>query len=384
MLHISCPKCRSVLSLDPGFRGMMCRCSVCGSILNVPQDPGRSVVKIVQSGSTGDGSSMSGSSASGSRRPESPMSDIWNGGTPRPMPMLNTGSDSVSTPSDTLVRMNSGKPSSGNSKQMVIISAALGAPTLVAILGILLLVMMKSGDDNRNAQASVMPSASLAPTAPPTPAPAPVYTPTPTPAPVYTPVPVVTTPALSVSPDNPWGLTSSNVMGLGITGQTVVVFDAVEQSAPWFDAMNRLVRDGLAKPSPAQAAVVYISDGKAQDTGMVMTGTTLSGRLTGLQRSIRPVGRSGFWNGIDAAMALQPTQVILVTGRTSWSSSIPTFESKLKLRGQTVPLHVVGMVGANADLEGLTRRTGGRYIPSSTAQLSGWLNEADRAGLTRP
>ena len=38
MLSITCPECGQHLEIDDGFRGGVCRCSECGTMITVPQD----------------------------------------------------------------------------------------------------------------------------------------------------------------------------------------------------------------------------------------------------------------------------------------------------------------------------------------------------------
>lgn len=39
MINLTCPSCRSELSIDEGFRGGVCRCFNCGTMMTVPEDP---------------------------------------------------------------------------------------------------------------------------------------------------------------------------------------------------------------------------------------------------------------------------------------------------------------------------------------------------------
>jgi hypothetical protein len=39
MIYLSCPQCTSELEIDDGFRGGVCRCFSCGTLMTVPDDP---------------------------------------------------------------------------------------------------------------------------------------------------------------------------------------------------------------------------------------------------------------------------------------------------------------------------------------------------------
>jgi hypothetical protein len=58
MLHITCPQCDSELEVDDGFRGGVCRCSQCGSLLTVPDEKGPQIVESLGRPDAPEGASV--------------------------------------------------------------------------------------------------------------------------------------------------------------------------------------------------------------------------------------------------------------------------------------------------------------------------------------
>jgi hypothetical protein len=185
MLHIRCPKCKSMLTLDPGFRGMPCRCSVCSATLSVPKDAGSSEAKLLSpppsaAGGSRAGGTRAGKSMSGSHRAESPLSDVWNGGVPRPTPVLDAAQQV--DPTHGLVTLGGGG-SPRQQRQTLLIAAAVVGPTVIALVCLLVLLLRPAAaPPTAMAQApglSPMPAAVPAVTVAPTPSPTPPTAPAP-------------------------------------------------------------------------------------------------------------------------------------------------------------------------------------------------------------
>ncbi len=64
---VQCHQCSKILHLDEGFRGGVCRCGGCGTLLRVPKDAG--------TGKAGSRPDQPGTSPSAPERPESPLHD---------------------------------------------------------------------------------------------------------------------------------------------------------------------------------------------------------------------------------------------------------------------------------------------------------------------
>jgi len=100
-VSVQCTTCKITLELDDGFRGGVCRCSNCGSLLQVPRSADEGVAKSRPAGPAG----MMGpgrSDDSGARSADSGMSDPLSDGMggsgssssglrhPRPVPTART------------------------------------------------------------------------------------------------------------------------------------------------------------------------------------------------------------------------------------------------------------------------------------------------------
>jgi hypothetical protein len=47
MIELACPSCRNLLEVDEGFRGGVCRCFNCGTLLTVPEEEQRTEAEVL-------------------------------------------------------------------------------------------------------------------------------------------------------------------------------------------------------------------------------------------------------------------------------------------------------------------------------------------------
>ena len=65
---VQCFHCNAILELDEGFRGGVCRCSTCGSLLQVPKSEEKKVGRKVRPATPGLAGPRKGAAASGGGR----------------------------------------------------------------------------------------------------------------------------------------------------------------------------------------------------------------------------------------------------------------------------------------------------------------------------
>ena len=315
-----------------------------------------------QSSSSGTGRSPGGSSVTGTRAPASA-----GGGNPARAArgMTLDGSTSALRP-----------PAHPAIKWLAIG----GWGTFVAewLMMMLVLTNLVGSDGHRDTEAA--PPAPRATVTPPVTPPATTTRSATPPRTAVTPPPAAVTPSANVTPfTDP----RANVMGLNVDpGHTVVLLDAIERSAPWFDDAKAALVAGLSKPGPGGAtfsfAVVNDNNGRALIPRPLAYGPAAAGPLRDNLTPLQIKGTKGFWNGFDAANALKPDQIVFITARaTSWPAVIPSFESRLRVDGKRVRLNVIQVGPAVPELKAfVTGANGGRYEQFAPAQLDTWRKAA--------
>lgn len=195
------------------------------------------------------------------------------------------------------------------------------------------------------------------------------------------PRPPTATDANAGNATNPWSLTSPNAMGVPVRGHTAIIVDAVEQSEPFLAPVLDALVNGLAHDQPnTTASVFYINDNQIKSFGgnPAAVGSETSNNLAAFQESIEPAGRTGFWKGFDAGANSDASQIVIITGRKSWDSSIRYLKQKLKPDGDDkAPL--VTFVHIDADVPSLgdaLHESSNDYVTIPLDQLNAWQSAA--------
>ncbi len=98
-IELECPSCRSLLELDAGFAGGVCRCSTCGTMMTVPNDPQRESPERLRRPDrpeSAKASATAGSTPSRPDQPQQPPADAPVDAPPSPSP---AGADRPELPS---------------------------------------------------------------------------------------------------------------------------------------------------------------------------------------------------------------------------------------------------------------------------------------------
>lgn len=193
------------------------------------------------------------------------------------------------------------------------------------------------------------------------------------------PAPPAATTVKAVDAENPWSLKTPNVLGVPVRGHTAIVVDAIEKSEPFLAPVLDALDTGLGHAGGnATASVFYINSDKIKsfDDNPAAVGPATSAKLSAFQKSIKPDGRRGFWKGFDAAASSGASQIVIITGRKSWDSSIPFLTQKLN-SADNAPLVTFVHIDADvASLRNTLRDTANGYRPIPLDQLNAWHNAA--------
>jgi hypothetical protein len=425
-LQVNCRICGKAMILDRGFAGGVCRCSDCGTLMKVPER----LFENAQGSSMGDSGPVRDRPAAPAASTPTTGAGIPSPRRPQPTPQPGRSSSSVSLADlsgadaggssewvGDLLELAEAKPTQPLStpvqpvqtdavpvRWFALVAIAAGVLAVVCLILVVLTLVSASGGQAPPPRSRIVdtlpppakpastpsPAASSAPNPSPAAAPAAVHssnaTPTPSAAPAAS-ATVVNPPTPSSSAQsNPFTMPQANVLGLTLKpGHTVVLIDAIDLSIPWLEAANAAVAAGLSRPqADATVSVLFIHHGQVQTLPRQpqAPGPQMRTAVLTVSQGLTPKGGTGFWKGIDTALAVQPklAELIFITSRSNWTSVHEATFLRLQAAGGGKPvcLSAVHLDAQSADLENLVARATGRYVKLTTGQLQQWRAAAPK------
>lgn len=379
MLELECPGCKELLELDVGFAGGVCRCSTCGTLMTVPADPAReSAERLVRPDRPGGKT----------RRPSRPSAP--GGSTARP------AAPDAASPSRPQTPVRPARPdapaaaSETSAKATATSSAAPPAPTdddaniyttesgrIVRVDPAHAIPMARKRKVARYATYGVFVAAVGCIVAaclfavfvlvrnPPTPP---------------------TGPGVIESftydrAANPFLLDKANVLGLPLRERTAILIDASASSTPWLNAVKQAIVAGLAgKQSGSQIYLAYAagSEPRTLSDGFSAVNRVNPARLTGLHAQVTGEADADWSAAIQQAMVLEPSHVILISGRSLDDAQAQAIQAALA--GQEgLFVDTIAMDRDIVALDDLAVGHGGRYVRLTGEQIRQWRAQAATA-----
>ncbi len=358
LLELECPGCTEKLELDPGFAGGVCRCSMCGTLMTVPDDPAaQRAERLVRPSSPGGG------------RPAAPTIQRDHAPTPGAEPHDEDMLDAIALPEDEQpgddadgqtyvtesgrvvhIEHHTDIPTAKKKRVLIRATTAIIFASIVAALLALMIFAL------------VM---------------------------ITSPPPPVDSSHLALQrfeynrDNNPWTMDAPNVLGYPLGERAVIVVDASQESQRWLEDVKHGLAVGLTRAdSKARVAVVYATAGgvETMSGGLQSIGGLSESKLMGFQEDIKAGGSPVLRAAIEEAVELKPAVIILVTGRRA--SAIDLDRITPILDGATTPddkkliVDVLNIDRDDPGMERLAQSYGGRYQYYAPRTLSDWRSAA--------
>jgi hypothetical protein len=317
-LELECPGCQSLLELDAGFAGGVCRCFKCGTLMSVPTDD------AAERG------------AQALRRPARPDQPARTGQTQH--------SGSFVTADGRSIQLDAG--------QVVTARARRSTTRTVTAVVFFALVLIIAGVAVGVFVLLVQPPPSV-------------------------PADQATRQTLGYDPvANPYTLSSPNVLGLPLRGDTAVVVEASGAARSYLDAVNAALRLGLTQFGDDRVRLVYATaDGPAVlDAAARPTRAITATAVAELQEQVRPRGVVEL--RIALAEALQPgvDHLVLILPHRIEASDLREALSTVIAAPATID--IIHIDAPEPALRQIAETNGGRYLPLTSTQLADWYRAA--------
>ncbi len=383
-IELECPSCETLLELDAGFAGGVCRCSNCGTLMTVPQDPQSESPEKLRRPERPDmperaerpesGDAGSGISPSPQSQEPAAQADDAGGGSPAPSPQIQTpqsraerraaaevapsgsGSGLAShatatyvTPSGRTVRISRSRkvPTAQRRRRRVMVRGITAASVVtgtILLLGLMVygltILIGTAGPDHPDDATDYRPRT------------------------------------------NPFLTDRATFFDIPIDDATVLAVQAGGPVLPrsgieQLQALTEHVTSNF--PAETRFAVVYFG-ARIMDTfppdGMEAWGDDHTTRLAEFHRQLGYDGGIGQpVAALEAAIDLEPRAIILVMGQSISDEERSDIADMLD-QHTNLTVHVVHFVREDTDLRELIEQHGGVVRRLNTTELADWYDEA--------
>ncbi|MBI1368915.1 MAG: hypothetical protein GC162_09715 [Planctomycetes bacterium] len=321
MIDLACPQCESELEIDDGFRGGVCRCFNCGTLMTVPDDP--------------DANSPESLS-----RPDSPSS-FGPGSTSRKLSVYRTKTGKTIELSE---RQISGVPVARKKRMGVRIGVVSVMIIIVlSVVGVVIYGMSTLFKPKRD---------------------------------------VTAVEAWPYDPDaNPFTETRPSFMGIPAGKKTIIMIDASTAMRDYLDVAKQAALAAVSHLGPEhEAQVVFWSEsGPRVFPGALTNGSGLSPNALAAQfDSVVAGGALAAPQAFAAALKGNPDKIILVAKLLPSDAELAVIANQVKQTNAV--LDVILLDNSNETLNKIAKDTGGEVHEMPAGQIQRWYEKFLRAG----
>lgn len=330
ILQLRCPGCGSSLEIDPGFAGGVCRCAHCGALLSVPES----------------------TPAAARGRPDRPDAP---GRSRRPAPGSGATAEIIEQSDGATHRTASGRtiqvppeaiPTAARRRQIRLTTAviATGIVAILVVLGVAAILVLTqkretSADDPARRLADAVRLDGYD------------------------------------ADRNPFTLAEQNVLGLPLTGSTVVVVDSSRSSRSWLSLVRAALVQGLGAPGAA-VQVVFCNEAETVVYPQSLRPWTSddAAAFRAAADDVAAMGAADPLNAIDAAIGAGPARLLLILGGHLDRSRQQAIAARLDASA-AVACDVLLIGSASPDLARLAETHGGRCVALPADQIRRWQRQ---------
>lgn len=318
MIDLACPQCDSELEIDDGFRGGVCRCFNCGTLMTVPDDPDQQRPESLS-------------------RPDSPRDEA-------------SGTASATTPMS-VYTTNTGRVVKLSTRQVSRIPVAQKKR-----MGIRIGVMATIGALMLSVVIVVIYGMSL------------LFQPT---------LDVTAEEAWDYDPDaNPFLVADASFMGVPLSDTTILMIDSSAAMRDYLDVVKQAALASIRTMQPGQSAQVIFWNESGPKAFPPSPTSKSELNVQSLAKDFQSVYAGGGISALPAfTMALRsnPPKIILVTHLLPPAKELQTISGQLQAVGSR--LIAVSIDNPSEELKVTAEDSGGRYIELSGGQLQRWYEQ---------
>lgn len=403
-IELECPKCKTLLNLDAGFAGGVCRCSNCGTLMTVPADPSSEKAEEVvgrkrrperprtpEAGSDQPSrpASPQGTDTADTAQPQPPAIDEEDDDTIEPVERPRSSSRSkrkgssrstsraTSTASpvpdmddEEILVTKSGKrivvsntrtiPTARKSNKLMIrlITASVFIGILLVIIAISAgaIIMLATSDADREAKAED-----------------------------YLAYQVQNFPYDRNA--NPLTIDKPNAMGFPMRGRTMILIDASEGADTYLPFVAEAIGTGLAKPEARGRFDIGLinGDGITRYNGAMrsLQGADANS-ITTFIKGGQPKGKANFTEAVNKVAEDSPIQIIAITGNPlssvggmdAFNQAVEALKTAVEAENQTATfgLDVLTINRDDLDWQDTAFNHGGTYSQQTMRKFDDWKN----------
>lgn len=347
MIYLTCPQCSSELEIDDGFRGGVCRCFSCGTLMTVPESPEPVAAETRARPETpGDLMKSKSGSKSPPRRPAAPP--------PAPAKSPPQQGHRISADSKNRAMTASGRiidlsmvqvPVARKSRRRTVVRAS-----MIGVFSVIVLIMVgfiAYGFHHLTAAPPDIDAHS------------------------------VNTDQFGYDPQvNPFLLKKPNFMGLPLAPRTVLMADGSGAMRNYFDGVKIAIQTTLPKlDAEQQVQVVLWRESVPFVFPAQLTPAKNTSQLLLNQKLDELFARGAISARPAFAVALQAKPDLLIMVAHFLPSSAEMKQVAQQVRNAGVRLDVVLLDNSDDDLKKLAQDTGGKYVEVSSGDLNRWVQQ---------
>ncbi len=341
-IDLQCPGCETLLELDRGFAGGVCRCSDCGTLMTVPDSAADRPERLERPDAPVQPQSRPDSPSKPSRRASTTRTKPTRSRSREPEPKgkqtYRTASGrTITVDHDRVIPMAPVKRHAVRAATVLVFVAVVGG--VLGLCGFGVYLMWSRPDAKQVAEAQYVETFQFDPDA------------------------------------NPYTIAAPHVLGLPLTNRVAVVYDTTTLTADQLASVNPLLLDGLRRGDPA-VAVTLIANRAQGELDTLLDERPLDRVDTeALRRDLADLtanaAGSPLISATQRALNDDPEVLILVTARRVDQAEARAVANLLPPSG--VRLDAVMIDADSFALEDLTREHGGHYVTlASDQELADW------------
>lgn len=365
VVELDCPSCGTLLEVDRGFAGGVCRCFHCGALLTVPSRAGVRAERLTRPerpdrpGRPETPKAVDQTeSYETPRRPESPYdakadtgADDEYGG-PADEHFHEEGPVTYTTASGRTFRFDDEHVPTARQRRKVVrattYGVVIGLTLLIVVgaaLGIILLLSAIGGSTNTgNGGAPEIVEIDREFT--------------------YDPL------------ANPLHIDQPNAMGLPLKAKSAVVLDLAAESQSWATDVAQMLASGAARVKPGQKYQVVVAHDNGADVIVVDGNTSAASQLRIVADRFAPAGAPDFLAAVKKALDGEPEQLVLITGRDLPHDAVTAVVDACAGR-ENLRLDVLTIDVEMLDLSDAARRSGGEAQILPRNRINTWREDAE-------
>jgi hypothetical protein len=352
VLELECPGCQELLELDAGFAGGVCRCSSCGTLMTVPEDPSRQQAERLDRPSRpeapGEAASTASTASTAAQRPADPVAAqtaAAPGSTPAPgIAPGGGGVQTFTTASGKTVRIKVGAaiPTARHRERRglraMIVGSFVAFLAIIVVGAVAAVWLILGGGTSGNDAAATEPEVRYD------------------------------------AQRDVFGMSVANVLGVPLNEKTVVVIDRSAAAAGWKEHVDAALASGLAPHAGKRLDVAVLAATAGKDGPAALSDGWSAPKAAKVEALLAQQAAKDQADLLAAAQKAltysQVQRIVMVVAQRPPADQMKKIDD-LMFEHRAVALDVIALDEADSfELEDLAASAKGKYYRVSSAQIA--------------